>query len=73
MPMPMDIDAYDRWIGTVGEFMGKIAYDDRVLLYHRLHGGNVTPTSSRSVGVIVSSRIQLIRELWRRYVRERRR
>lgn len=71
MPMPMDIDAYDRWIGTVGEFLGKIAYDDRVLLYHRLHGDNVTPESSRSVGVIVRSRIQLIRELRSRCARER--
>lgn len=73
MPMPMDIDAYDRWIGTVGEFMGRIAYDDRILLYHRLHGNNVTPESSRSIGVIVRSRIQLVRELWRRWSRERRR
>lgn len=73
MPMPMDIDAYDRWIGTVGEFMGTIAYDDRVLLYHRLHGDNVTPTSSRSAGVILRSRVQLVTELWRRYLRERRR
>lgn len=73
MPMPMDIDAYDRWIGTVGEFWGKIAYDERILLYHRLHGNNVTPTSSRSVGVILCSRIQLATELWRRYLRERRR
>ena len=71
MPMPMDIDAYDRWIGTVGEFLGKIAYDDRILRYHRLHGDNVTPESSRSVGVIVRSRIQLIRELRRRCARER--
>lgn len=72
MPMPMDIDAYDRWIGTVGEFMGRIAYDDRVFLYHRLHGSNVTPTSTRSVGVLLRSRFQLIWELWRRYLRERR-
>lgn len=71
MPMPMDIDAYDRWIGTVGEFLGKIAYDERILLYHRLHGDNVTPESSRSVGVIVRSRIQLVRELRRRCARER--
>ena len=72
MPMPMNLDAYDHWIGTIGEFFGTIAYDDRVLLYHRLHGGNVTPNSSRSLKVILKARATLLRELWRRAIRERR-
>ncbi len=72
MPMPMALDAYDHWIGTVGEFMGKIAYEDRILLYHRLHGGNVTPVSSRSLGVILRARGTLLKELHRRMQRERR-
>lgn len=72
MPMPMILDAYDHWIGTVGEFMGKIAYDERILLYHRLHGGNVTPVSTRSLGVILKARGTLLKELWCRTMRERR-
>lgn len=71
MPMPMNLDAYDHWIGTIGEFFGKIAYDDRVLLYHRLHGGNVTPNSSRPLKVILKARSTLLRELFRRMRRER--
>lgn len=71
MPMPMVLDAYDHWIGTVGEFMGSIAYDDRILLYHRLHGGNVTPVSTRSLHVILKARTTLLRELHRRIRRER--
>ena len=71
MPMPMVLDAYDHWIGTIGEFMGTIAYDDRILLYHRLHGGNATPVSSRSLGVILKARTTLLRELHRRIRRER--
>lgn len=71
MPMPMVLDAYDHWIGTVGEFMGKIAYDERILLYHRLHGGNVTPVSTRSLKVILKARATLLRELRRRIRRER--
>lgn len=71
LPMPPKIDAYDRWIGTVGEFLGKIAYDDRILLYHRMHGDNVT-TNTRSIGVILSTRIDLIKELRKRIRRERR-
>lgn len=72
MPMPMVLDAYDHWIGTIGEFMGKIAYDERILLYHRLHDNNVTPVSTRSLSVILKARLTLLRELNRRIRRERR-
>lgn len=71
MPMPMKLDAYDHWIGTVGEFFGKIAYDERILLYHRLHGGNVTPVSTRSLGVILKARGRLLWELAKRMKREK--
>lgn len=71
MPMPMKLDAYDHWIGTVGEFFGKIAYDERILLYHRLHGGNVTPVSTRSLGVILKARGRLLWELAKRMNREK--
>ena len=71
MPMPMKLDAYDHWIGTVGEFFGRIAYDDRILLYHRLHGGNVTPVSARSAGVILKARSRLLLELAKRMNREK--
>ena len=71
MPMPMKLDAYDHWIGTVGEFFGKIAYDERTLLYHRLHGGNVTPVSTRSLGVILKARSRLLWELAKRMNREK--
>lgn len=72
MPMPMNLDAYDHWIGTVGEFMGKIAYEDRILLYHRLHDNNVTPVSTRSLKVILKARWTLLQNLRRRIRRERR-
>ena len=71
MPMPMKLDAYDHWIGTVGEFFGKFAYDERILLYHRLHGGNVTPVSTRSLGVILKARGRLLWELAKRMKREK--
>lgn len=70
MPMPMNLDAYDHWIGTVGEFFGKIAYDERVLLYHRIHGDNVTPISSRSIGVIIRARGILLIDLFKRMLRK---
>jgi glycosyltransferase involved in cell wall biosynthesis len=71
LPIPKDIDAYDHWVGTVGEFMGKIAYENAILLYHRLHGENATPTSTRSLSVILKARLRLIKELRARMKRER--
>ncbi len=72
LPVPANIDAYDHWIGTVGEFMGKIHYEERILLYHRLHGENVTPVSSRSLTTILKARLGLLHHLSKRIRRERR-
>ncbi len=71
LPIPQKIDAYDHWIGTVGEFMGKIYYEEKVLLYHRLHGNNVTPDKRRSVTVILKARTHLLYSLAKRIKRER--
>lgn len=72
LPIPSKIDAYDHWIGTIGEFMGKIAYDNNILLYHRLHDSNVTPVSARSIWTKIKARSGLLKELWLRTARERR-
>ena len=71
LPIPEGIDAYDHWLGTVGEFMGKIAYVDDVLLYHRLHGGNVTAASTRPLPVVLRARLHLLWHLCRRLAREK--
>lgn len=71
LPIPRDIDAYDHWIGTVGEFCGKIGYEEKVLLYHRLHGKNVT-VSRRGIRKILQARSGLISHLIERMKREKR-
>lgn len=71
LPIPTDIDAYDRWIAIVAEFTGKIAYVDDVLILHRIHGMNVTPTGVRSIFTITKARINMLRHLHRRLKRER--
>ena len=63
LPIPQDIDAYDHWIGTIGEFYGKIAYLNQILLFHRIHGENVTPQSTRSLVTVVKARATLLRHL----------
>lgn len=71
LPIPVDIDAYDHWIGTVGEFLGKIHYEKEVLLYHRLHGENVTAVRPRSLNVILKARFGLLSHLQKRLKREK--
>ena len=73
LPMPENLIAYDHWIGTVGEFMGKIAYNSDILLYHRLHGDNATPVSHRPIGIILRDRLILLKELYKRSKKETKR
>lgn len=70
LPLP-EVYGYDRWIASVCEFFGCISYPADVLIYHRLHSGNVTPTSSRKLGVVISSRLRLIYHLIARWRREK--
>ena len=66
LPIPSDIDAYDRWIGLLAEAVGKVEYVDSVLIHHRLHGANVTPKSPRSVITKVKSRVIMLQHLIKR-------
>lgn len=70
LPMP-EIHGYDQWIATVAEFLGHIEYVDDVLIYHRLHDCNVTPSSSRPLPVILKMRTRLIVNLVSRIRREK--
>ena len=63
LPIPKSIDAYDHWIGTIGEFYGSIAYLNQILLFHRVYGNNATPMSRRSALTIAKSRANLLRHL----------
>lgn len=65
LPMPDSVANYDHWIGVVCEAFGKVVFDDRVFLEHRLHGSNVT-TSRRKLRVIATQRKNLLIELIKR-------
>lgn len=73
IPIPARIGAYDHWLGMVGECLGRIAYVEDILLYHRLHDSNVTPTSHRALPVILKSRMELLTDLIKRIRTERKR
>ena len=72
LPMP-EIHGYDQWIALVCECLGHIEYPEEILILHRLHEGNVTPTSSRPLPVVLKLRAGLVLNLARRVRRERRR
>ncbi|OZG63901.1 glycosyltransferase [Bifidobacterium eulemuris] len=64
-PMPRTVINYDHWIGMVCELFGTVTFVEDVLLWHRLHGDNVT-TSRRPLKVILLQRINLLKELIKR-------
>lgn len=66
LPIPTDVGAYDHWVGSIGEYFGKVLFLDEILIYHRLHDSNVTPKTHRSVGVVIRARWNLAINLIRR-------
>lgn len=66
VPIPRDVGAYDHWLGMVGEVFGKLVFIDDVLIYHRLHDENVTPTAHRPYKDIIKYRFDLLVELIKR-------
>ncbi len=69
LPIP-EMHGYDQWIAVLAEWSGKICYLDEVLLYHRLHGENVT-TGTRALRVILRCRAKLLAALTMRLLRVR--
>jgi glycosyltransferase involved in cell wall biosynthesis len=66
LPIPRDIDAYDRWLGLCAEKFGKIGFLEDVLIQHRVHGKNVTPTQRRLMSTIIKTRFAMINALRRK-------
>lgn len=66
LPIPLKVGAYDHWIGSVGEYFGKVYYLDDILIYHRLHDENVTPKTHRNMNVIIRARLNLLLNLIKR-------
>ncbi|WP_046390327.1 glycosyltransferase [Streptococcus uberis] len=66
LPIPATIGGYDHWLGMIGEVYGNLLFIDDVLIEHRLHNSNFTPTSRRSLSEIAKARTSLIIELAKR-------
>lgn len=66
MPIPKSAPMHDQWIGLVCEVYGKVTFIDQPLIYHRMHGNNVTGTSKTSFSQKMEWRRYLISRLYRR-------
>ena len=73
LPIPKNVGAYDHWIGMVGESFSKVYFDDRILLYHRIHGDNVTVTHRRKLLTILKARVNILLALTKRNQQVKRR
>lgn len=62
MPMPKSVPMHDQWIGLICEIYGKVVFLDQPLIYHRMHGNNVTGVKKNSLAQQAE---------WRRYITAR--
>ena len=66
LPIPDSVNAYDYWIGVIGRLKGTVSFVPDILIHHRMHENNVTPKSSRPVGIKIGSRLTLLFEAMKR-------
>ena len=59
---------HDQWIGLICEIYGKVVFLDQPLIYHRMHGSNVTGTSKASFAQKAEWRRYLVTRLYRRVI-----
>lgn len=65
LPIPRKVGAYDHWIGMIGEKYGKVYFENKPLLKHRLHNSNVT-VGTRPLHKILNARFNIFIELLKR-------
>ncbi len=66
LPIPTKVGAYDHWVGSIGEYFGKVYFLEDILIRHRIHGENVTPKNHRSLRIIIKARWNLAINLLKR-------
>ena len=69
LPIPDHMYMHDYWIGTAGEYMGKVVLLKEPLIRYRRHGDNVTRMHHGSAGFMIKKRLNILpclRELKKR-------
>ena len=73
LPVPPWVEAHDHWVALAGGFRGGVAVSKHVTTLRRIHGGNLTPQSARSIRSVVFTRLLLLRSALVLRFRSRRR
>lgn len=55
------IESHDLWIALVGNLSGRMAHIADVTTYRRLHENNASPARPRSLGLVLRSRVLVLR------------
>lgn len=56
LPIPEGIESHDIWMAMIANARGKAFNLIEPTLLHRIHGGNVTASKRRALGVVLKSR-----------------
>jgi len=63
LPIPRFVEAHDHWIALVGARLGGVYVIKENTVLRRIHAGNLTPASRRSLAAIVLTRLRLVLSL----------
>lgn len=66
LPIPRNIPMHDQWIGLINELYGKTALCRKPLGLYRRHGDNASTFDRGSFGSMVSNRLAIAANLFRR-------
>lgn len=62
LPFPSWLsESHDLWIGLAGNLSGRMAHITDVTTYRRLHDDNASPAQPRSLGLVLRSRVLVLR------------
>ena len=60
LPIPVAAPMHDMWLGAIGSIVGDVTYLPKIYLRYRRHGHNATPSTRRSIPVMLVRRVQFV-------------
>lgn len=60
LPIPAGAPMHDMWLGAVGSIVGGVVYLPVIYLRYRRHGHNATPSTRRSIPVMLVRRVRFL-------------
>ena len=60
LPIPAGAPMHDMWLGAIGSIVGHVVYLPEIYLRYRRHGHNATPSTRRSIPVMLVGRVRFL-------------